>query len=158
MLLCFSAAVQAEATECVSQAAAAHRVVASPLSLPTPLAPGFAVASPALGAPLPALAPAPELALAAHNVLARIRLENCLARNSGLPATANPVPYRPATAFDHTPYRFDMSQRGKRMTADEFAAWMEARGLRVAKGAPKPAQAQPQSAPVVPPPTRKKDK
>jgi uncharacterized NAD-dependent epimerase/dehydratase family protein len=28
-----------------------------------------------------------------------------------------------------------MSQNGKRMTAEEFDAWMKARGVRVAKGA-----------------------
>jgi hypothetical protein len=28
-----------------------------------------------------------------------------------------------------------MSQNGKRMTADEFDAWMKSRGVRVAKGA-----------------------
>lgn len=34
-------------------------------------------------------------------------------------------------------YRFDMTQHGKRMTAADFAAWMKARGIRVAKGAPR---------------------
>lgn len=33
-------------------------------------------------------------------------------------------------------YRFDMSQNGRRMTADEFDAWMKANGIRIAKGAP----------------------
>jgi hypothetical protein len=32
--------------------------------------------------------------------------------------------------------RFDMSQNGRRMSADDFDAWMKARGIRVAKGAP----------------------
>lgn len=32
-------------------------------------------------------------------------------------------------------YRFNMTQHGRRMTADEFDAWMKARGIRVAKGA-----------------------
>lgn len=36
-------------------------------------------------------------------------------------------------------YRFDMDQEGRRMSADEFDAWMKARGVRVAKGAPAPA-------------------
>lgn len=31
-------------------------------------------------------------------------------------------------------YRFDMTQRGKKMSADDFDAWMKANGLRVAKG------------------------
>lgn len=33
-------------------------------------------------------------------------------------------------------YRFDMSQNGRRMSADEFDAWMKANGIRVAKGSP----------------------
>jgi hypothetical protein len=33
-------------------------------------------------------------------------------------------------------YRFDMTQRGKKMSADDFEAWMKARGLRIAKGGP----------------------
>lgn len=45
------------------------------------------------------------------------------------------LPSRPQARFDNTPWRFEMSQNGKRMTADEFSAWMRARGLRVAKGA-----------------------
>jgi len=51
--------------------------------------------------------------------------------------TANPDPngYKPKTRFDNTPYRFNMHQDGKKMTADEFDAWMKSRGLHVAKGA-----------------------
>jgi len=47
----------------------------------------------------------------------------------------DPATYKPKTQFDNTPWRFDMNQNGKRMTADEFSAWMQARGVRVAKGA-----------------------
>lgn len=32
--------------------------------------------------------------------------------------------------------RFEMTQHGQRMTADDFDAWMKARGIRVVKGAP----------------------
>lgn len=42
--------------------------------------------------------------------------------------------YQPRTEFDNTPWRFNMNQNGERMTADAFAAWMEAKGVRVAKG------------------------
>jgi hypothetical protein len=36
-------------------------------------------------------------------------------------------------------YRFDMSQNGKKMSAEDFDRWMKARGIRVAKGPqPKP--------------------
>jgi len=33
-------------------------------------------------------------------------------------------------------YRFDMEQEGRKMSADEFDAWMKARGVRIARGAP----------------------
>lgn len=38
-------------------------------------------------------------------------------------------------------YRFHMSDGEKKMTADEFDAWMKANGIRVARGAPAPAPA-----------------
>ncbi|MCD9087935.1 hypothetical protein [Stenotrophomonas sp. SY1] len=38
-------------------------------------------------------------------------------------------------------YRFLMQQGEKRMSADQFDAWMKANGIRVAKGAPAPATA-----------------
>lgn len=44
--------------------------------------------------------------------------------------------YVPKTAHDNSPYRFDMNQNGKRMTAEEFDAWMQAKGIRVATGQP----------------------
>ena len=43
-------------------------------------------------------------------------------------------------------YRFHMSDGEKRMSADEFDAWMKANGIRVAKGNP---QAKPAAKPVV---------
>jgi hypothetical protein len=46
-----------------------------------------------------------------------------------------------------------MSQNGKRMTAEEFDAWMKARGVRVAKGAQPAATPAP---PVEPPKEPKK--
>lgn len=51
-------------------------------------------------------------------------------------AQAAAADYKPRTEHDNTPYRFNMEQDGKRMSADEFDAWMKARGVRVAKGAP----------------------
>ena len=68
-----------------------------------------------------------------------------LALGGVLPAPASaetPAPpaepaYVPKTAHDNSPYRFDMNQNGKRMTADEFDAWMQAKGIRVATGVPK---------------------
>lgn len=51
-------------------------------------------------------------------------------------ASLNPNEYKPKTQYDNTPYRFNMHQNGKKMTAEEFDAWMKSRGIRVAKGAP----------------------
>ena len=74
-------------------------------------------------------------ALSVDNVLVRIRMDGCRAMAKTLvPATAvvnDPAAYKPQTAFDNTPWRFNMTQNGKRMTADEFDAWMKARGVRV---------------------------
>lgn len=44
-----------------------------------------------------------------------------------------------------TPWRFDMTQGGKRMTAEEFDAWMKARGVRVVRprGEAAPAAVEP---------------
>lgn len=53
----------------------------------------------------------------------------------GETASLNPDEYKPKTQFDNTPYRFNMHQNGKKMTAEEFDAWMKSRGIRVAKGA-----------------------
>lgn len=102
-----------------------------------------------LGTPSGVLAQAFDEALSVDQVLLRIRIDACTATAmatppaspGGLPASTDPAAYKPQTQFDNTPWRFDMNQNGKRMTADEFSAWMEARGVRVAKGAPKPAAA-----------------
>jgi hypothetical protein len=77
--------------------------------------------------------------------------------NASLPKPGDPGAYHPKTANDNTPWRFNMTQDGKRMTADEFDAWMKARGVRVVKG---PAAAAPAPAPAAPapqePPKKKK--
>lgn len=47
-----------------------------------------------------------------------------------------------ANAGPHdTSNRFLMTQNGRQMTADDFEAWMKARGIRVAKGVPEAAKA-----------------
>jgi rare lipoprotein A len=72
-------------------------------------------------------APAPEVAQPS----ALDRMVSALpiaAANAGeLPASAHAKPTQ-------DPYRFDMRQDGKAMTADEFDAWMKARQVRVATG------------------------
>jgi len=101
-----------------------------------------------LGMPAGVLAPGADPGQSLDRVLLRLRIEGCRNVASALPAAPaaaspnDPVAYKPQTEFDNTPWRFDMSQGGKRMTADEFDAWMKARGVRVARGAaPAPAAA-----------------
>jgi hypothetical protein len=67
--------------------------------------------------------------------------------------SAAPGAYVPLTKDDNTPWRFDMSQNGKRMTAVEFDAWMKAKGIRVATGKPA-AAAAPEAAAAPPPPVQ----
>ncbi|MBP8081003.1 MAG: hypothetical protein KAY12_02500 [Arenimonas sp.] len=57
-------------------------------------------------------------------------------RSPAAPAGGAPAAYVPLTKDDNTPWRFDMSQNGKRMTSAEFDAWMKAKGIRVATGKP----------------------
>ena len=59
------------------------------------------------------------------------------ATHQATPTTAATPATVPAAERDATgAYRFNMTQHGRRMSADEFDAWMKARGIRVAKGAP----------------------
>jgi hypothetical protein len=72
-------------------------------------------------------------------VLLRIRIESChdvasITPAPGVVSPDNPAAYKPRTEFDNTPWRFNMNQNGKNMTADEFSAWMKSRGVRVARG------------------------
>lgn len=64
---------------------------------------------------------------------------------------AAPGAYVPLTKDDNTPWRFDMSQNGKRMTSVEFDAWMKAKGIRVATGKPTAAVAPETEAAAAPP-------
>ena len=126
-------------------------------TLVAPLSPELIAPAHQLGAPTGVLAQAFDETLAVDNVLLRQRVESCLALANAVPANApvlpsspGPAAYKPQTQYDNTPWRFDMSQNGKRMTAEEFDAWMKARGVRVAKGAPAAA------VPAIPPPEQPK--
>lgn len=44
--------------------------------------------------------------------------------------------YVPKTEHDNTPWRFNMEQDGKQMSADQFDEWMKSKGVRVATGKP----------------------
>lgn len=122
---------------------------ATPLR-PTVLAPisrELATSSYQLGTQVSVLSHAYDESQSADQVLLRLRIEGCQNVAKAMPAPSaidanDPAAYKPKTQFDNTPWRFDMSQNGKRMTADEFSAWMTSRGVRVAKGAA-PAAAAP---------------
>ncbi len=109
-------------------------------TLLAPVAPEFASPSQLLGAQGGVLAHAYDESQSVDEVLLRLRIEGCQAVAKALPAPSaidpnDPSVYKPKTEFDNTPWRFDMNQNGKRMTADEFDAWMKTRGVRVARGA-----------------------
>lgn len=118
-------------------------------TLLSPIAIELASATSQLGGANGVLVQSFDEALSVDNVLVRIRMDGCRAMAKTLaPATAaanDPAAYKPQTAFDNTPWRFNMTQNGKRMTADEFDAWMKARGVRVV-GKKDPA-AEPATAP-----------
>lgn len=95
--------------------------------------------------PLPATVPAPEMQRVAAapvscvNLVAyteRMRRPAAPVAAAARPAAPSPTAYTPKTQHDNTPWRFDMNQNGRRMTAEEFDAWMKAKGIRVATGKP----------------------
>ncbi|MGH8032321.1 MAG: hypothetical protein ACREO8_08150 [Luteimonas sp.] len=92
-----------------------------------------------LGAQGSVLSQAYDESQSVDQVLLRLRIEGCQNVAKAIPAPSainpnDPAAYKPQTSFDNTPWRFDMSQNGKRMTAEEFDAWMKSRGVRIAKG------------------------
>ena len=115
-----------------------------------PLSDELAFASRPLGEPAGVLSQAYDASLAVEPMLLPRQLLQCLDLANAAPAPGvvdpdNPAAYKPRTQYDNTPWRFNMSQNGKKMTADEFAAWMQARGVRVVPA--KPAAAPPLPAP-----------
>lgn len=149
-------AAGAQVVSCASAA-----VTPAPAGLPAggrhaaPVVPELPAHPRRLGVSGGVLAEGMDEALSVEAVLLRLRMESC--RNvahalppakPGAPLTRSPAAYTPPTQFDNSPWRFDMSQGGKRMTADEFDAWMKARGVRVAKGAPQPVAPPPDAEPT----------
>ena len=156
-LLCIAAIPAAHAApDCAGSLVPAP--LKAPVTVIAPVAPEFTATATQLGAPSGVLAShAFDEAQSVDRVLLRLRIEGCRNVASALPAptaptaaaaAASPAAYQPKTEHDNTPWRFDMSQNGKRMTADEFDAWMKSRGVRVVKApgataAPAPAPAEP---------------
>lgn len=153
-LLCIAAipAAHAAAPDCAGSLV--QPPLAAPATVIAPVAPEFTAIATQLGAPTGVLASqAFDEAQSVDRVLLRLRIEGCRNIAKALPAAnaapaaamaSSPAAYQPKTEFDNTPWRFDMNQNGKRMTAEEFEAWMKSRGVRVAKGAgPAAAPAQP---------------
>lgn len=152
MLRTASAAVLALALVPVAHAAVDCSVgaAAAPLPLPAtaiaPVAGELFTRSSQLGMPAGVLTSNYEQSQSLDSVLQRLRIEGCQNVASVIPGAPavkpnDPAAYKPQTEFDNTPWRFDMSQNGKRMTAEEFDAWMKARGVRVVKARPAPAAA-----------------
>jgi hypothetical protein len=101
-----------------------------------------------LGATGAVLSRAYDASQSVDQVLLRLRLASCgNIANAMQPASPgavdpnDPAAYKPKTQWDNTPWRINMTQNGKRMTADEFDAWMKARGVRVVGRKPDPAPA-----------------
>jgi hypothetical protein len=116
--------------------------IAQPLRATTiaPIASELALAQAPLGAPTGVLSQSEDPSQSVDQVLLRIRIESCQNVANIAPATGaigpdDPAAYKPRTQFDNTPWRFNMSQNGKNMTADEFSAWMASKGVHVARGA-----------------------
>ncbi len=136
-----------------STPAAPHMTPSRATVLPA-LAPELAAGSYMLGAQGGVLAHAYDESQSVDEVLLRLRIEACRNIASAAPAPSvidpnDPSVYKPKTEFDNTPWRFDMNQNGKRMTADEFDAWMKSRGVRVARGAAPAAVPAVAAAPVL---------
>ena len=155
MLLLFAACL------CGNAAAATCPTLQHPVQ-PSVIAPVSTELPPAtapLGTPGSVLAQAWDESQGLDQVLLRIRIEAC--RNVAIATPApgavsadDPAAYKPRTEFDNTPWRFNMNQNGRNMTADEFSAWMKSRGVRVARGstpAATPAAAPPADAPAAAP-------
>lgn len=152
MLRIASAAVLALALVPAAQAAVDCSVKpgAVPQPLPAtaiaPVAEELAIRNTQLGMPAGVLSGTYDASQSLDGVLQRLRIEGCQNIAKAIPGAPavqpnDPGAYKPQTQYDNTPWRFDMSQGGKRMTAEEFDAWMKARGVRVVKARTAPAAA-----------------
>ena len=145
---------QAVTPDCSSSKLVAQPVALRPLLAP-PVASEFVALNSQLGVPRGVLAQPLDEAQSVDQVLLRARIAHCQNVAMAVPATAvanpnDPAGYKPKTQFDNTPYRFNMTQNGKRMTADDFDAWLKANGYSAGKR-----QEAPAAAPAAETPTNK---
>lgn len=64
---------------------------------------------------------------------ALVVLSGCVAEQPRQAHASAPVVAQPAARMAHS-NRFNMTQNGRRMTANDFDVWMKSRGIRIAKG------------------------
>ena len=145
---------QAATQDCSSNKLVAPPVALRPLLAP-PVASEFVALNSQLGVPRGVLAQPLDEAQSVDQVLLRARIAHCQNVAMAVPAKAvanpnDPAGYKPKTQFDNTPYRFNMTQNGKRMTADDFDKWLQANGYSAGKRQEAPA-ATPAVAPAAEP-------
>ncbi len=109
-------------------------------SLVAPFTPEIAGAPLTQGSSSGLLAGRRDESLAVDAVLLRLRTNACLASASA--SGDSYAGYQKKTEFDNTPWRYE-SKPGEKFSAAEFDAWMQSRGVRVAKGKPAAASAEP---------------
>ncbi|TYT27463.1 hypothetical protein FZO89_03150 [Luteimonas viscosa] len=131
VLLSMGALTAHASTQC--QGAALSQPLAVRPTVLLPVAAGFATVNPQLGSQRGVLAPDLDESQSVDNVLWRLRLEGCQNVAAAVPAAGAMIApgaagYVKKTEHDNTPYRFNMTQNGKRMTADDFDAWLQANG------------------------------
>ena len=127
--LCLPATAAQASTQC-GESALPQPLPVNPTLL-APISDGFPVMNPQLGSQRGVLAPPFDESQSVDNVLLRRRLQECSKIAMAAPAAAvapNASTYVKKTEHDNTPYRFNMTQNGKRMTADDFDAWLQANG------------------------------
>ncbi|TWT17888.1 hypothetical protein FQY83_16460 [Luteimonas marina] len=122
--------MSAQASTQCQESAAPQPLAVRPTVL-VPVATGFAIVNPQLGSQRGVLASDFDESQSVDNVLWRLRVEGCQNVAVAVPASAaaaSASTYVKLTEHDNTPYRFNMTQNGKRMTADDFDAWLQANG------------------------------
>ncbi len=139
------------APDCSSSNLVQQPLPSRPL-LAAPVAAEFTAPNAQLGAPRGVLAHEFDETQSVDRVLLRMRIAHCKNVAVATPATVavnanDPAGYKPKTEFDNTPYRFNMTQNGKRMTADDFDAWLQANGYSAGRRVD-PSAATPAPAPA----------